>query len=261
MNPYIKVFGVISCISVLIALLLSAIRRRTGHGRGEGEVLNGSIFSLFAALYAFFLGFCVVTLWGTFGAAKTIVTAEATDLLSAHYLSRSFDEGSGLRKALAAYVQCVINDEWPAMDRVSAMHPQAQHLLNQIWDAFRALKPANKEDNTLYANLSSLLVDVSRQRGARALYLDGNIYPPIWVILFFGFWGICVGLFFTNPNQHPGQTLLEIVVVFTVLSCIYFIYDINTPFSGFLNVPPDAFTNVLNRMAEMSPGTIPAPAP
>jgi len=263
MNPYIKIFGAIACVSLLVTLGLFALRRRTCRfpSKDTGWELNGSVFSLFASLYAFFLGFCVVTLWNAFGVAKTIVAEEANALQTAGYVSRAFNQAGGFRLALAEYAAAVIQEEWPAMDTKEVMSPQAQLCFNRVWDAYRVLMPMDKADNTLYANLGNVLENASRQRNARTLLLSGNIYPPVWVIILFGFGGVCLGLFCANPGLDKGQALMSFVVLFTVLSCIYFIYDISSPFSGILNIPPDAFVNVLDRMRQLTPSLPAATGP
>jgi hypothetical protein len=255
MNVYITVFGIIFGVSLSLTVGLFMLRRHAfaGGSGQDGWVLHGVIFSFFASLYAFFLGFCVVTLWNAFSVAKNIAADEANALQTASYLSRAFNEAGGFRAALADYVDTVIREEWPRMDERGEMSEEAQLRFNRVWDAFRVLKPLDKNDNTLYANLGTLLEKASQHRNVRALLLSANIYPPIWVIIIFGFMGVCLGLFCADPMQDKGQVLMVFTVLFTVLSCIYFIYDISTPFSGVLNVPPDAFVNVLERMRQLTP--------
>jgi hypothetical protein len=99
-----------------------------------------------------------------------------------------------------------------------------------------------------YSNLGNLLGQVSKLRLARALLIKGNLYPPIWVIIIFGFIGVGYVIFFTNIQQNKVKLVFEFIVVFMVLSCIYFIYDLNTPFSGYINVSPEAFEKVYEIM-------------
>uniref|UniRef100_I2Q2G0 DUF4239 domain-containing protein n=1 Tax=Desulfovibrio sp. U5L TaxID=596152 RepID=I2Q2G0_9BACT len=261
MNPYVQVFGAIGAVSLVLTCGLSLLRRRTCRQGENGWDLNTSVFSLFASLYAFFLGFCVVTLWNAFGVAKTIAAEEANALQTASYLSRAFNQSGGFRQALAAYAAEVVRQEWPAMDVEDAMSGQAQLRFDQIWDAYRVLMPEDKADNTLYANLGTVLENASRQRNARALLLRGNVSPPVWVIIVFGFGGVCLGLFCANPCADKGQAIMSFMVLFTTLSCIYFIFDISSPFSGTLNVPPTAFVNVLERMGQLTPSLSAATTP
>jgi hypothetical protein len=250
MDGYVLIFGAIFLASLAVPGGLYLLRRGfLRRGRAVRHV-SSTTFSLFASLYAFFLGFCLVTLWNDFGTARTVAANEASALLAASYFSRQFNDSGGFRTALAAYAQSVVAEEWPDMDAKLAMNPHTHQLAIQVWDAYRVLAPQDKQDNILYANLGNVLLEASRERNARALLLSGNIYPPVWVIIVFGFFGSALALLCANPDQEGWQLVMEFVVVFTVLSCIYFIYDISTPFSGVLNVPPDAFVNVLVRLGE-----------
>lgn len=253
MSPYYLVFGLIALASLAVSMGLSRLRRRVSRrGRSVCDI-NGTTFTLFASLYAFFLGFCVVTLWNVFGQAKAVVADEANALHAAAYFSREFNDSIGFRRALAAYLQSVVDEEWPSMNRRQAMHPRTRALAAQVWEAFRALQPEDRDKVSLYASLGDVLLAASQKRNTRELLLSGNIYPPVWVIIVFGFFGSCLALYSANPEQTSEQLLMEFVTVFTVLSCIYFIYDIDTPFSGVLLVSPEAFANVLDRLREANP--------
>ncbi len=51
--------------------------------------------------------------------------------------------------------------------------------------------------------------------------------------------------------RRPGEFWREIfdfMVLFVVLSCIYFIYDLDTPFPGYIVVKPEVFQNIYARM-------------
>lgn len=253
MNAYVQVFGCIFVVSLLIPGLLYMLRRAFYCCGKTVRHVSGTTFSLFASLYAFFLGFYVVSLWTDFGLAQKVVADEANAIHAASYFAKEFSESVPFRQALARYTQSVITDEWQQMDRDLAMSDRTNKLILEVWDAYRALRPKDKSDNILYVNLGNVLLEASRHRNARALLLGDNIYPPVWVIIVFGFFGSCVALFCANPDQDAGQLLMEFVVVFTVLSCIYFIYDISTPFTGFMRVSPTAFQNVLAHMREIDP--------
>jgi len=253
MHSYISVFGVIFVASLVVPAMLFSLRRIFFCCGKQVRHISGTTFSLFASLYAFFLGFYVVSLWTDFGLAQKVVADEASAIHAASYFAKEFTTSKLFRQALARYAQSVITDEWSAMDHDSTMSERTHNITLQVWDAYRALRPTDKADNILYINLGNVLLEASRHRNARALLLGDNIYPPMWGIIIFGFFGSCLALFCANPDHDAGQLLMEFVVVFTVLSCIYFIYDISTPFKGLMRVTPDAFQNVLNHMRETDP--------
>ena len=98
------------------------------------------------------------------------------------------------------------------------------------------------------AHLYTNLTEASRQRSSRVTALEGNLYSPVWVILIFGFISVVYGLYFINREPTVVSLIYEFMVIFLVLACIYFIYELDTPFSGLITVKPEAFRIVYLKM-------------
>ncbi len=251
MKAFLSVFSVILVVSLLLTLGLYFLRRCWGDTERGRERLHPSIFSFFTTLYAFFLGFAIVTLWSAYLTAEANVSREADSLLSAFRVSQGLANSQAFRRAVADYVKAVVDMEWKSMANQSAMSGQASRRLERVWDQYLRMKPENKADNDLYISISSYLSEASRQRSSRAILLRGNLYPPVWVIIVFGFITVLYGLFFNHMEQNVVRIVFDLMVLFMVLSCIYFIYDIDTPFSGYIVVQPDIFKHVSARMAPL----------
>ena len=136
----------------------------------------------------------------------------------------------------------------PAMAAHDAMSEKTQQSLEKVWDDYILLKPADKGDNDLYLEVGNRLSEASQQRLSRAQLTQGNLYPPIWVIIVFGFITVLYGLYFNHMQQNAVRLSFDFMVIFVVLCCIYFIYDIDTPFSGYVVVKPDVFKLAYARM-------------
>ena len=238
------VFSIILVVSALITASLFLLRRRFGIPEKTEEPINPSVFSFFASLYAFFLGFAIVTLWSAYLHAKIDVTREADSLLIAYRMSLSLPNSEPFRQALVDYIRSVVDDEWEQMENGS-MSPKSSQHFDRVWDKLRQIKSDNTD---LYAAIFSQLSDASKQRLSRENLLEGNLYPPIWVIIVFGFISIIYGLYFNHIRQNAVKIAFNFMVLFLVLSCIFFIYDINTPFSGYVVVKSGAFQTVLTKM-------------
>ncbi len=241
MKLFFLIFSVILALSLLITGLLYLLRRRFGKTDLAVEHLHPSVFSFFTTIYAFFLGFALVTLWSAFLTAQVNVTREADSLLVAYRLSQTLPNSGAFRQSLTAYVKSVVDDEWPSMETHDAMSERTQQSLDKVWDSFILLKPTDKGDNDLYIEVGNRLSEASQQRLARAQLTQGNLYPPIWVIIVFGFITVLYGLYFNHMQQNAVRLSFDCMVIFVVLCCIYFIYDIDTPFSGYVVVKPDIF--------------------
>ncbi|MCL4501873.1 MAG: DUF4239 domain-containing protein [Deltaproteobacteria bacterium] len=245
---FFLVFSTILATSLLLTGLLYFMRRRFAAAGLAIEHLHPAVFSLFTTIYAFFLGFSIVTLWSAFLSAQANVTREADTLLMAYRLSENLPNSEEFRRTLTDYVQSVVNDEWPAMAKDYNMNQKTQDIWDKLWDNLIPLKPADKADNDIYLEIANFLSQASRHRLSRALLTRGNLYPLVWVIIIFGFLTMLYGVYYNHMQQNPVRLCFDFMLIFVVLSCIYFIYDIDTPFSGYVLVNPDSFKFILARM-------------
>jgi hypothetical protein len=246
----LKVLLVIFSITLGISILLILIRKWSGFPERFRDHIQSLSFGFFATLYAFFLGFAIVTLWNNFVTVKFNVTWEAYSLLSSYRISQSLPNSDNFRKVLKEYVRTVLDKEWSSMAQGS-MNDKANQLIESVWDRFQELKPADKQDNPIFVSIATNLNEARRQRLSRGIALSGNLYQPIWVIIIFGLVATTYSLYFMHPDPNVIQMLFEFMVLFIVLACIYFIVDLDTPFSGLVRVAPDAFQQVYNEMLSL----------
>ena len=236
MNPFVTLFTLITVISLVISGGLLLMRRRGGGRWRTQEHIHPSLFNFFTTLYAFFIGFAMVTLWTAFLTAKTNVTRESEAMMIAYRTAKYLPDSEAFRQAVANYVKTVIDVEWNEMDK-DIMSPEADRRFDDIWARFSELKDDPNKTGELYSNLT----EAGRQRSSRANILQGNLYPPVWVILIFGFISVVYGLYFINREPTLVSLIYEFMIIFLVLACVYFIFEIDTPFSGLITVKPEAF--------------------
>jgi len=232
-------------ISVLVSGGLLLIRRWFGQHL-QKDPLHTSIFSFFTTLYAFFIGFSIVTLWSTFLTTQVNVNREADGLMVAHYAARSLPQSEAFRQSLQSYVKTVLENEWPQMEKDS-MSQAASQRFDEVWEKYFALSGDSDKLRAIFNSLA----EAGRQRLSRATTVKGNLYPTVWIILFFGFGSVVFGLFLLNRQPTAVSLIFEFMVIFMVLTCLFFIYDINTPFSGFITVRPDAFQVIYHKMLSL----------
>jgi hypothetical protein len=248
MALFFVIFSSLLALSLALTGLLYLLRRRSKAAGLAIEHLHPSVFSFFTTIYAFFLGFAIVTLWSAFLTAQTNVTREADSLLVAFRLSHTLPDSGAFRRSLADYTRSVVRDEWPTMAAHDTMSEKTQKSLEKLWDNFILLKPVDKSDQDIYLEIGNRLSEASQQRLSRAILTQGNLYPPIWVIIIFGFLTVLFGLYYNHLQQNPVRLCFDFMVIFVVLCCIYFIYDIDTPFSGYVVVKADIFKLIHARM-------------
>jgi hypothetical protein len=245
-NPFLILFSLITLISVLISGALLLIRRKGGGRWRDQEHIQSPVFNFFTTLYAFVIGFAIVTLWSAFLTAKTNVAREAESIKIVYRTAKHLPNSEPFRQAVASYVKTVIDVEWSEMEK-GAMSPGAEQRFEAIWSRFYELGGDPNQLGELYTNLT----EAGRQRSSRGTMLQGNLYPPVWVILIFGFISVVYGLYFINREPTVVSLIYEFMVLFLVFSCIYFIYDLDTPFSGLIILTPDAFQAINLKMLSL----------
>ena len=245
-NPFVILFSLITLISVAISGALLLIRRK-GKGRWRRQDhIHPAVFEFFTTLYAFVIGFAIVTLWSAFLTTKANVTREAESMINVYRIAKHLPNSGPLCQAVSNYVKTVINVEWAEMEK-GAMSPEAEKRFESIWTRCFELGGDSNKLSELYSNLA----EAARQRSSRSNMLQSNLYPPIWVILLFGFISVVYGLYFLNPEPSAVSLIYEFMVLFLVLSCLYFVYDLDTPFSGWIILKPDALQIIQLKMISL----------
>ena len=166
MNPFLILFSLITLISVLISGALLLIRRKGGGRWRNQEHIHSSVFDFFTTLYAFVIGFAIVTLWSAFLTAKTNVTREAESVMIVYRTAKHLPNSEPFCQAVASYVKTVIDVEWSEMEK-GAMSPEAGQRFEAIWSRYYELGGDSNKLGELYTNLT----EAARQRSSRGTML------------------------------------------------------------------------------------------
>ncbi|MFA5111839.1 MAG: hypothetical protein WC443_10570, partial [Desulfobaccales bacterium] len=140
----------------------------------------------------------------------------------AYRTAKNLPGSEAFRQDAVKYLKSVIDVEWPQM-QLGSMSPEASRHFDRLWSDLYALKG----DTDMISQIYSSLTEAGRQRLARSILLEGNLYPPIWVILIFGLVSVVFGLYYINRQQTVVSLIFEFMAIFLLLSCLYFIYDLD----------------------------------
>jgi hypothetical protein len=246
-NDLWSVLIVFTATLLACALLWIIGKKRPRTLNMDQKNLLATNFGFFTTLYTFFLGFAVVTLWGNYNDADSNVTKEAQRLLIAYHLSAMLPNGEGLRNAVRDYTAFVIDKEWDQMRqgvRVSEQPP----VYERLWDEAHGMKPVSLNDTPYHVLLIERMIDISTCRHSRLDQVDGNLYAPIWMLIYIGLVFSVLSFHFVNLEHNAADMYFVCAVISMILCNIFLIYELNTPFSGWLRLEPDQFVNALARM-------------
>lgn len=205
-------------------------------------------YGSFTTLYALFLGLAVVTLLQTYNDIDAAATDEADLILVEYNISNDLASSEPFRQAVRAYVGYVKGSGWDNM-RQGFHSDDADRLYKEVWSKLRAMKPKNNDDAYLYTFMLDKMVNVDKLRHKRILAIDGNLYPPIWALIFTGVLLTVIGFYYIDSG-HNGADIYYIAMVLTlILGSIFLLYELDTPFSGVISIGPEKFEAVYQAMS------------
>jgi hypothetical protein len=248
MHPIWQSGAIILIVAVAGALIMqiavqqflpAAIRR-------QHTVLGGAIFSVIGTTYAVLLAFMATTAWEQYSTAETLARHEADLIGSIYRVSFGFPDpaGSTVRADVAAYLEHIMNVEWP--DQIAGRTvPASESLLKHLDQTVLGVVPAGSGQSNVQAFLLGALSDVAAARRDRRLAAHGTIPDLVWMVLLAG-GALMVGFSFVLGGPAPAvHLLMTATLVASGVLVLLLIVGLSSPFHGVVTIPPEAYAAVL----------------
>jgi hypothetical protein len=212
---------------------------------GQNDVA-GFIFAVLGVAYAVLLAFVVIAVWEEYKTAQTNVESEAHELAGVYFVASRLPEPDRTRiQDLArTYARVVVEEEWPMMER-GQTSPRADSLLRQLTLKILEFDPRTKGEQVLYELEQTQLHDAADARRSRLLEVREGIPDLLWVVLVVG--GVITVSFTYLFGLKSNVAHALMVAALTLLICgiLFTIGEFNYPFSGVVEIRPDAFKEML----------------
>jgi hypothetical protein len=234
---------------VLVAVVgLLVVQRLVPSDRREGQNdVAGFIYAVLGVAYAVLLAFVVIAVWQDYETAQTNVESEAHELAGVYFLASRLPEPqrTRLQDLARTYARIVVEEEWPMMER-GQTSPRADSLVSQLRSKILGFDPRTKGEQVLYESGLSQLHDAADARRSRLLEVREGIPRLLWVVLVLG--GVITVSFTYLFGLKSNLAHALMVAALTLLICgiLYTIGEFDNPFSGIVEIGPDAFKEVLS---------------
>jgi len=248
MKDFTVVFSVGFAVVLAVIGAMHLLRKRipTPLTEQQQNTLLGP-FSFIATLYAFLLGFVVVTLWHNFDDASRIATREAETLTVLHRLAEGLPGGNALRSVILDYAKSVSEEEWPEMAE-GKISNKVEAIYEKLWREGQNLTPKSAGEQALYSELVRQLGKLSIYRRDRTLHVFGGMPDLLWWTLFIGGLLLLIGLHLLSIGTRKVQTVVDGIVIGMLFLMLYLAVEFNGPFRGNLRVSPIAFALIETRL-------------
>ena len=237
---------------VLVAVAgLVLVQRLVPPERREGQNdVAGFIFAVLGVAYAVLLAFVVIAVWQDYKTAQTNVESEAHELAGVYFLASQLPEPDRTRiQDLArTYARVVVEEEWPMMAG-GQTSPRADSLLRRLTSKILEFDPHTEGEQVLYESGLKQLHDAADARRSRLLEVREGIPDLLWVVLVVGgVITVCFTYLF-GLKSNLAHALMVAALTLVICGILFTIGEFNNPFSGVVEIRPEAFKEVLGSFA------------
>lgn len=235
------------------AAIIGYLVRRIGQDEGSpsNNDAAGQVFTIVSGLQAVVLAFVLVTLFDAVSDARDGAYAEAQELVAVSWAMESLPAPDAIevRHNSVAYLNGVIRDEWPSMQRGTPTGGPGWGRLDQIRAAVvNAEADGEFQENRKSEALDKLNEVYSERHERLTRAFDRGVVAVVWFVLIVGSL-VCVLL----PNLFGGTKLFPHIVLVSTLAgalalLLFAIFQLQNPFSGGSRIEPEAFQWALARL-------------
>jgi len=206
----------------------------------------GPIFSTLGVVYAVLLAFAIVIVWQDFDKTQNDVILEANYYGDIYRDSVGLPEPfrSQLTSAMDDYINAIINDEWKLL-AVGQRSMIVQEKSDKIWKMFGDFEPKTEKEKIFLAEILNRANTAGELRRQRLADASSGIHPVLWFVLLLGGMITIVFTFFFGSENLGAQLIMTTLLAVLIVLILFTILIMDFPFSGDLNIPPDAFKLVL----------------
>ena len=195
----------------------------------------GNYLQTVGGIYAVLLAFVVYVVWGQFNEARSYLDREATALVDLHRTSSGLPPRSRalIQDGLRDYVDAVLRDEWPAMaSGDEATLDRVAEMLEPVWLAIHACKPANACQNTVFGEVLGRFNQLSDLRTSRLSAARARIPIAMTILLYTGALLTVGSLYLLAFEKLWLHVLVTAALAGAIGHILFLIHDLDDAFAG-----------------------------
>jgi uncharacterized membrane protein YjfL (UPF0719 family) len=215
--------------------------------------LTGYISGVVVTLYAVLIGFVTVVVWEQYNTTRDRAAAEASYAASVWHDAVGLDPGarSAVRKDMLAYVNLMIDAEWPQM-RSGGFSPRGGAL---IMDATTRVGTMKADDNTKSNAQAATLQLLNGLHTERDQRLEASESPAVsgfmWSIMLLGAVVVVIFCYMFGASHRAAHLIMTGSVAAVIASMLVLSFELQFPFRGQLGISPHVWTSLLEHIRDM----------
>lgn len=247
---------VVGGATLLGVLLVFAVRPIVQRYRGEdhNQVFSDG-FAAVGTMYAIVAGLLVFGVFTTFDEATQESADQASTLILMYREAEAFPQPQRdqAQQAVVAYLNSVIDDEWPAM-AAGERSPATSRAVDNLFAVYSSMEPDAKW-STQYDKSIDHLDDVVKSRYALIDHSTASLPLIYWFLLFAGAFITILYLSLSHVENRLMHSLAVGLMAAMLGLVIFLLLEVNHPFRGEVAVTPEHFQQALERIDDIAART------
>ena len=209
---------------------------------------------LIATMTALLLGLVTASAKSSFDAMDTAVKQNAVQVLTLdRLLARYGPETNEIRRGLQHTIEARIDMIWPQdSSKPASVNPILSgggSIGEALADAISALKPSNDTQRNLQSRALEVCESLLQARWMAVAGAENSIPLPFLVILLFWLTIVFVSFGLFAPRNATVVAALFVCAI-SVATALFLLLEMESPFTGFIRVSPDALRHALSSLGK-----------
>ena len=193
-----------------------------------------SLMQVVAAYIGILIAFAGVQVWQEFTEAQNAVHREAASAAQLYRdLATYGPETLPARQNLRGYVDSIVRDEWPLLQRGKSSST-TDIVLFKLYDSIGRVRPKDNRDSTIYSAAFQNLNDLVGFRRDRLIHSASGMPLILWIV---GLTGSILIVAYTGTFRPTRANIMMISGISITLGLMFlFILIVDRPFKGQFSV-------------------------
>ena len=217
---------------------------RINYKRSHNEAV-GYTFAILGGFYGLLLGFVVFFVWDSLKEGHNNADREGSLAKGLYrnirYYGENDDSKRDLMKSYLAYVNYVLDKEYPDMEHLRPQSDSGRLYFNDVFHKMERLKTTDMRVTEMFTELNEL----ATYRSLRQLDGDSAMSIEIWVPIMIGAFILLVSALMIDVESLRLHMTITAMLGIFIGMVMYIIILLDHPFTGVIRIEPTGYREVI----------------
>ena len=225
------VFGLAYLFTAFVFVLVTLAPKAHAHHLKQ---ISPVTLTAMVVVLGVLLGFIAARVWANFDRARAFVGQEARALAETLLFAQAFpsEVETSLRNAVAAHLQSIENDEWPAMARHEAISTAPPPALAEAVTTILAFEPTRAGESIAQGRVLGALERALEARRSRIILSGVTLDRTEWWVLMALFALVIVTVAMVHVDDHASRAIALFLVASAAATSFVLLLGYDHPLSA-----------------------------